>query len=435
MLRKGAHRQLAAHLPRSSQTGAVGRRTALVAGSNCGTSALFAAARGGAAMGGGAGIATLSQRRGAASWDYVTNAWSGRSGVGRKTSSEEQLREELPEVFERPVEVEDYIRPDKTYFEQLEDLWDWAISFASPVDKQVSWMRSLHVDWGIEWGIVFMLWGTGVRLISLIPLLYSHRNTLRMARCSKQTSEITQNIKRIKNDKNLTTPERRVMTDGYKRMEKAIYKKYDCHKWGSMAAGASSPLLVTAFMAIRRLAAYEDDLESASFLWITDLTMPDPSMALPLICTVLFISNFEMNQRLNRGGRSAVGMYLRWGIRVGALGFTYYFSSQPACLFAYWIGMSTAGMLQPFLLRNDAFRRAFNFPERAKTAEAHDEQSPLKWMITRITNRQLTETAEEVEARRKAEEKRTKPKFETIDDQELILDDEPAARKTTAAPR
>jgi hypothetical protein len=56
----------------------------------------------------------------------------------RSTASEETLREELPEIFDRqPEEVNDYIRPDKTIFERLEDWWDWVHTFMAPVEKQV----------------------------------------------------------------------------------------------------------------------------------------------------------------------------------------------------------------------------------------------------------------------------------------------------------
>jgi membrane protein insertase Oxa1/YidC/SpoIIIJ len=335
----------------------------------------------------------------------------------RSTKAEQELREELPEIFETSqgaIEVDDYIRPDKTYFERLEDLWDWLFTFMSPVEKQMSWMRGLHESLDFSYGFIFLLWGVMMRLCTLPPMLYGHRNTLRMARCNTQVSEVTNNIKRINADKNLTTPERRVMVDGYRRMEKAIYKKNRCHKYGSFAAGMASPLLVTAFMAIRRLAAYEDDLESAQFLWIKDLTMPDPTMILPLLCTGLFITNFEMNQKLNRGGRSSLGLYMRWGIRVGALGFTYYFSSQPACLFAYWIGMSTAGMIQPMLLRNQRFREYFDFPPPPKSAIQHDEQSTFAWIKSKLTNQEIVKKAAEP----------TGPKFESINDQEVVLDDE-----------
>ena len=364
---------------------------------------------------------------------WAGSAFSGGVKSPRVTQKSEELRENLPDIFETPVEVEDYIKPEKTYFERLEDLWDWVLSFASPVDKQMGWMRGAHESLDVSWGIVFLMWGIFNRLVSLGPMLYAHRNTLRMGRCANQTNEVVNNIKRIKNDKNLTTPEQRVMTDGYKRMEKALYKKNRCSKYGSFVAGAASPLLVTSFMAIRQLAAYEDDLESEKFLWVTDLTMPDPTLVLPGICTLLFLSNFEMNQRLNRGGRSSMGLYMRWGIRVGAIGFAYSFSSQPACLFAYWIGMSTAGMIQPLLLRNQKFRDYWEFPDPPKVAAAHEDHGPWQWIKTRMSSKEVREAAEKAQAEKRAAA--AAPKFESINDHDIIFDevDDKAAVKKPAA--
>ena len=77
-----------------------------------------------------------AQQRFAGSGSWMSNLMSNVGGPGRRTRVDDDLRQELPEVFERPVEVEDYIRPEKTYFEYLEDAWDWVLSFASPVENR-----------------------------------------------------------------------------------------------------------------------------------------------------------------------------------------------------------------------------------------------------------------------------------------------------------
>ncbi len=296
----------------------------------------------------------------------------------RFSEPEAKLRAALPDVFEKdPAHVADdeYIRPDKTVFERLEDYWDAAQSFLNPVQKQLDVLRGLHdgsiLGVGLEWGFVFMLWGFFIRLLSLGPMLYAHRNQLRTARIQPQLNEIAGQIKRTKADKTLSSQEKRVMKEGYKRMEKALYKKHGCSQKRALVSAITSPLMISAFVAIRRLAMYEDSLESASFLWVKDLTMPDPTYILPVLCTLLFVVNFEMNQSTTRGGRSATLLYVRWAMRGGSFIFVYFFSAQPTALFAYWIGMSGAGTVQPMLLRWKWFRTYFNFPDPHKVASQH----------------------------------------------------------------
>lgn len=296
-------------------------------------------------------------------------SWSSFS-LPRNTKTKEEIHEEMPAVFEeQPIEVDDYIRPDKTFFEKLEDWWDYLVSFLSPVDRQVDGMRWLHDSgpFGLfainNWPLTFIAYGVILRLISLAPSLYAHRNALRLGAINGPLQEINNNVKRVKNDKTLSSDERKVVTDGYNRVKKALQQKHGCAQWKAGINVITAPLMMSAFMAVNRMTMYESDLEKASLLWVTDLTMPDPTMMLPLICAGSFVVNFELSQSLQQGSRTNTAIYIRWAMRVGVLAFTWYFSSQPAALFFYWLGTALGGSCQPLLLRSMAFRKYFDFPD------------------------------------------------------------------------
>ncbi|EPY33240.1 preprotein translocase subunit YidC [Strigomonas culicis] len=314
-------------------------------------------------------------------------------------------------------------------FEKLEDFWDWAVSFLRPVDKQVEIMRGWRHDgvFGIDiggWGHVFFLYGLLMRLITLLPSLYSHRNGLRMNLINPQISEITQNQNKAKNDRTLSTAEKRVIKDGYTRMKHALMKKHGCAQWKSMLAMLTAPVTMSAFFSIRRLAMYETDLEMAPFLWVHDLTMPDPTYILPAICAGMFLLNFEMNQRMQKGGRSASSMYIRWAVRGGAVVGIYFFAAQPSAMFAYWIGLSTAGLLQPILLRWQPFRDYFGFPDPPQLAKVEilsEIKGPSLYERLFASQEEKARLEEERKAKRLAQAKK---KFETINDFEVVLDDQ-----------
>ncbi|KAG5484795.1 hypothetical protein LSCM1_06621 [Leishmania martiniquensis] len=368
-------------------------------------------------------VALHVQQRGI-SWNPLT--W-GRADVGRTTNP--QLEEELPEIFaSQPTEVDDYIRPDKSVFERLEDFWDWAVSFLQPVEKQVEIMRSLRHDGFMSydlggWGHVLFFYGLCMRVLTLIPSLYTHRNSLRMAHISPQLSEITNNQNRVKNDRTLSSAEKRVIRDGCNRMKYALCKKHKCAQWKSFLTMFTAPLTMSAFLSIRRLTMYETDLEMAPFLWLKDLTMPDSTYTLPAICAGMFLLNFEMNQRMQRGGRSSSGLYVRWAVRASSVVGIYFFASQPSAMFAYWIGLSTAGLLQPMLLRWQPFRDVFHFPDPPQAAKSH--------IISEVKGPSLYErlfaTQEErirLEQQRKADRiKNSTARIETVDDYEVIFAD------------
>lgn len=352
----------------------------------------------------------------------------GRSDVGRASSP--RLEDELPEIFaHQPDEVDDYIRPEKSLFERLEDLWDWILSFMQPIEKQMDIMRSVHSNGvlGYEfhsWGHVLFFYGICLRLLTLLPSLYSHRNSLRMGRIGSQISELTNSQNKAKNDRTLSTAEKRVLKDGYNRMKHALYQREGCAQWKSFGGVITAPLTASAFFAIRRLTLYEPDLQNAPFLWIADLSLPDPTMALPMVCGAFFLFNFELNQRMQRGGRSAGGLYIRWGTRVGAAVGVYIFSSQPAALFAYWIGLSCAGLLQPILLRWQPFRNFFSFPDPPLAAKASivGKQEAELGLIARLFSKKETQkTGGGGEPSREAQA----DSFERIDDYDVAFETGP----------
>lgn len=309
------------------------------------------------------------------SWNPLT--W-GRTDVGRSSRSVVLTPNELPDIFAaESEEVEDYISPEKSSFERLEDLWDWLLSFLQPIEKQIGILKNIHENGFLglrpvqEWGSVLLLYGMAIRFLTLIPSLYSHRNSLRMGRIGSQLSELSTAENKAKNDRTLTSAEKRALREGYNRMRHALYNREQCAQWKSFGAAISAPVTASAFLAIRRLALYEGDLENFSFLWIKDLSLPDPTFALPIICAGLFLFNFELSQKMQKGGRSSGALFIRWGTRVGAAVGVYCLSSQPAALFSYWIGLSCAGMLQPLLLRSVAFRALFNFPDPPEAAKVN----------------------------------------------------------------
>ncbi|ORC88490.1 preprotein translocase subunit YidC [Trypanosoma theileri] len=372
-----------------------------------------------------AGIVTLTSAR-SISWNPAK--WGSGAIAGRE--SHQNIEEELPEVFaQQPLEVDDFIRPERSVFEKLEDFWDWIVSFMQPVEKQMDIMRSLRHDglFGFDfgtWGHVFFFYGVVMRLFTLIPSLYSHRNALRMGHIGPQISEITNSQSRAKNDRTLSSAEKRVIKDGYNRMKYALMKKHGCAQWKSFLTAITTPITMSAFFSIRRLAVYETDLEMAPFLWVKDLTMPDPTYGLPLICAGMFLMNFELNQMMQRGGRSSSGIYIRWAVRLGSLVGVYAFASQPSAMFAYWIGLSTAGLLQPLLLRWQPFRDFFQFPDPPQAAKSQ--------IITEVRGPSIMErlfASKEEQSRREKErqmlrDEQKKKKFDKVDDyDEVVFED------------
>lgn len=317
--------------------------------------------------------------------------------------------EDLPEVFkEEPAEVQDYIAPERTTFEVLEDAWDWLLGFLAPIQKQQDLMNAVVGGTGLSWGSVFVLWGILIRALTLIPNLYVNRNGLRMARIQTQLSLLNDRLNKAKGDRKMSSPEKKIIQESIKRQKKQLFKQHKCSQARTAAQIIMLPVMGSAFMAIRNLVYYDSTLETANFLWIKDLTMPDPYFLLPALCLILFYINFEMNQKLAKGGRGSMGMYVRWGIRAGSIGVAYMAYQQPAAIFCYWLGLSFCGLLQPLLLRWQPFRDFFDFPDISESVKKAD------W-LTRLLN---GKTQDDIVA------EAAKTKFKTVKDFKIIFDDD-----------
>lgn len=356
------------------------------------------------------------------SWNPA--AW-GSSDTGRHSST--AVENDLPHIFaNQPEEVDDYIRPERSVFERIEDFWDWVVSFMQPVEKQVEVMRGLRHD-GIlgydlgGWGNVFFFYGICMRLLTVIPSLYGHRNALRLAQIGPQLSEITASQNKIKNDRTLSTADKRIVKEGYNRLKYALFKKHGCAQWKSFLSMMTAPITMSAFLSIRRLSTYETDLEMAPFLWVGDLTMPDPTYVLPTICAGMFILNFELNQRMQKGGRSSFSMYIRWAVRGGSVVGVYFFASQPSAMFAYWIGLSVAGLLQPTLLRWQPFRDYFGFPDPPQAARASIISNVKRRSLYEYIFSSKEERAKMNEGHKARHDALRVSRFENVNDYDLVL--------------
>jgi len=150
------------------------------------------------------------------------------------------------------------------------------------------WLKWTYEHWIFDWGwaIAFL---TVVITMALLPLrISSMKSSLRMQRIQPQMKAIQEKYKRF----SLTDPRR---ADMQKEMQ-ALYKKE-----GVNPVGGCFPLLLQmpflfAFYSMLNNAV---ELRQASWLWIHDLSMPDPIHVLPII---IIVAMFVQQKSAPQGG-------------------------------------------------------------------------------------------------------------------------------------
>ena len=150
------------------------------------------------------------------------------------------------------------------------------------------WLKWTYTTWIHNWGwaIAFL---TLVITMALLPLrISSMKSSLRMQRIQPQMKSIQEKYKRY----SLTDPRR---ADMQKEMQ-ALYKKE-----GVNPVGGCFPLLLQmpflyAFYAMLNNAI---ELRQANWLWVHDLSMPDPLHILPII---IIVAMFVQQKSAPQGG-------------------------------------------------------------------------------------------------------------------------------------
>jgi len=163
---------------------------------------------------------------------------------------------------------------------------------------------------------------------------------------------------------------------------KELYKKYNCSPLPSILIPPLSqlPFFVGFTVVLNRLSQDPTPFDSESFLTLTSLAHPDPTMTLPVLLGFLTMANLEsgnwvMNaaereqqraieaeeaQRVASGGKVHIqpGKIIKFGLRALSVIRIIVAALTPGSVALYWTTSAVIGLMQTWVLeRLDARRR------------------------------------------------------------------------------
>ena len=192
------------------------------------------------------------------------------------------------------------------------------------------WLRWTHEHWIHDWGwaIAFL---TLVITMVLLPLrITSMKSSLKMQKIQPQTKAIQEKYKRY----SITDPRRAEMQ---KEMS-ALHKKE-----GVNPVGGCLPMLLQMpfLVAFYSMLGNAIELRQANWLWIKDLSAPDPLHILPIIIIItMFVSQKSMHQPGMDPAQQKM-MNLVGPIMLGVISWT-----QASGLCVYWAISNLLGYVQ-----------------------------------------------------------------------------------------
>ena len=220
-------------------------------------------------------------------------------------------------------------------------------------------LESVHHATGLEWWQSIMLTTVGIRAATLPVMLMQIKNTYRLSQARPEVEHLVARLKeeQARGNQNATAD--------YQQHVMAVWKKYNCNPLKSMASiFVQAPLFIGFFSALRGLAAAKvPSMVEGGTLWFSDLTVADPTYALPVISAGTFLLMVELNAADGMEGqtdkmRKRFKNIMR-GVAVLIVPFTL---DLPAAVFMYWSASNMVSLVQSSVLKVPAVKRMVGIP-------------------------------------------------------------------------
>jgi YidC/Oxa1 family membrane protein insertase len=203
------------------------------------------------------------------------------------------------------------------------------------------WLKWTHDHWVANWGWSIVIL-TLIINIAMFPLKWSSmKSSLKMAKIAPQIKAIQEKYKKYK----LSDPRRQEMNPEIS----ALYKKEGANPVGGCIPMALQMPFLIAFYSMLGVGI---ELRQASFLWINDLSSPDPNHLLPI---AIIITMYLLQKMTPAGGMDPVQqkmMSVTMPIFLGVISW-----SLSAGLCVYWVLGNVIGIVQQMIVNRTQFGR------------------------------------------------------------------------------
>lgn len=239
----------------------------------------------------------------------------------------------------------------------------------------------LHDITGLPWWGVIMLSTVILRTVIILPITIHHHYVnakIEIVEHEMDTTvkeRVTSEIRKLA-DENYWTE--REMTRKYKQrlmQEKTnLTQKHNCHAAKNLILiGIQVPIWLGMSSAIRNLTFMQPiqdvtaqivhmELKASSFLWWSDLTLPDASYCLPIIMGLVNLLNIQVMSMSKIQKYSLLHNIFYSVVRIATVIMIFVAALVPKTVVLYWITSVLYAVLQNVLLLLPAVRKALRIP-------------------------------------------------------------------------
>eukprot|EP00978_Attheya_sp_CCMP212_P038162 scaffold186429_cov41-Attheya_sp.AAC.1 len=239
---------------------------------------------------------------------------------------------------------------------------DWDPTWYNPADKCIDVIHSIHDMTGYTYAGSIVL-GTFVVRVGLFPLfVMSQRNTSRMAHMRPEMEVLKNKIDRMGQKADQETQMKMAI------QMKALFAKYECNPMkGLLLPFIQAPIFMSMFFGLKKMPDYfPDDLSTGGVLWFPDLSIPDATLALPILSALTFLGMIEIGKKEMMATNPAQGQLFVNGMRGLSAAMVVFTYSFPASVFCYWMCNNTVSLVQAALFKVPFIRSSLGIWEPPK---------------------------------------------------------------------
>ena len=243
------------------------------------------------------------------------------------------------------------------------------LSWTTPSHLVVRAIEGLHTGMDLPYYAAIAACVVGVRTVMLPVAITSMKNAAKMQKMKPEQEKIVAKYKTIQ-DKHPNDPK---VTLKYREELMALWKAHGVSPFRSlMFPFLQLPVFVSFFFGMQNLPLF-CDVSQEDFLWISDMSAPDPYYGLPFLTAASFYLQAEMSAAtMQVSGVSSEG--LKWAFRGLSAAMFPITASYPSTVSLYWFLGNVYTLAQTLTLRQPAVRDALGMPPIAAPAQA----APIK---------------------------------------------------------
>jgi YidC/Oxa1 family membrane protein insertase len=152
-----------------------------------------------------------------------------------------------------------------------------------------------------------------------------------------------------------------------------VWKKYDANPFKSFGPIAvNAPIFISFYFAISKMAAGVPSFTTGGPSLFPDLSIADPTYALPILSSLTFLASVELGA-VEGMQTPSQSMNMKWFMRALAVAMVPLTASFPQGVFTYWITSNVFSVFQTSITRTKAFRRTMGIPDVSAVIEAPPE--------------------------------------------------------------